>query len=552
MTNPERLEEPRACKRTILFQFQRLADLVPARYVLYMLSFTGFVVSFMMRMDMNMVIVQILRKEKDRVVPVCSTSQPDDIVNGSYYNSTERMLANDAMNRDRFDWSTDVEIWIINSFYWCYLLSQVAGGMLTQRFGTKLVFGGSQFATAICSLLIPEAAYIGYVPVVILRSIQGVASGLTWPAMYAAVAHWIPLDERSRFMSSFQGFSFGIGIIYPLAGFIMTHYHWKYVFYTTGSIGVLWSLAWYLFAYDTPSSHPRISPMEYQLIQGSIGEYTNPNLVTVPWKKILKSWPCWSIGLTTFGRIWVHYVFIVNGPKYMENVLGLNIQTNGILNGLPFILSYITSVGFCWVGDVLVRSNTMSLLNVRKLFTALAQVVPGILTIVIGLFGCNVAGALTFWFIAVALITAAYAGAMANVVDIAPNYAGPVLAFAQTIHMCASFISPAVGTYLTKDQSLESYQKYYQLTAVVSCLTYGFFHFKGSADVQSWNYPDEKLPQPAAGQEEAQSPLNDDADAEDQDEEEDEGETVGELPRRAAELNRSRGSQETESRAGRD
>lgn len=31
---------------------------------------------------------------------------------------------------------------------------------------------------------------------------------------------------------------------------------------------------------------------------------------------------------------------------------------------------------------------------------------------------------LTFWFIAVTLITAAYAGAMANVVDIAPNFAG--------------------------------------------------------------------------------------------------------------------------------
>jgi sugar phosphate permease len=29
--------------------------------------------------------------------------------------------------------------------------------------------------------------------------------GLTWPAMYAMVGHWIPAIERSRFMSSFQG-----------------------------------------------------------------------------------------------------------------------------------------------------------------------------------------------------------------------------------------------------------------------------------------------------------------------------------------------------------
>jgi len=29
--------------------------------------------------------------------------------------------------------------------------------------------------------------------------------GLTWPAMYAVIGHWIPPVERSRFMSSFQG-----------------------------------------------------------------------------------------------------------------------------------------------------------------------------------------------------------------------------------------------------------------------------------------------------------------------------------------------------------
>lgn len=89
-------------------------------------------------------------------------------------------------------------------FYWWYVVSQVVGGVATQHFGTKNVFGWSQFATAACSLLIPIAADTHYVFVVVLRSIQGFASGLTWPAMYAIVGYWIPPSERSRFMSSFQ------------------------------------------------------------------------------------------------------------------------------------------------------------------------------------------------------------------------------------------------------------------------------------------------------------------------------------------------------------
>lgn len=65
---------------------------------------------------------------------------------------------------------------IHGSFYWCYVFSQVIGGLLTQYFGTKVVFGFSQFVTAICSLLIPQAAVIHYVLVIVLRSIQGIAS----------------------------------------------------------------------------------------------------------------------------------------------------------------------------------------------------------------------------------------------------------------------------------------------------------------------------------------------------------------------------------------
>lgn len=124
---------------------------------------------------------------------------------------------------------------------------------------------------------------------------------------------------------------------------------------------------------------------------------------------------------------------------------------NGILSGAPFICSYLSSVVFCYIADKLVTRGIMSLTNVRKIFTALAQVVPGLLCIVLVYSGCNVVLVLVVWFTAVTLITAAYAGAMANVVDIAPNFAGPVLAFAQTIHMTASFLSPLAAGYLTQD-----------------------------------------------------------------------------------------------------
>lgn len=486
------LRQPKYC-------FQTLQDLVPARVVLYILSFTGFLVSFMMRTDINIAMVAMVKLPKPVSTNLSNSSESSPMYCYAPPTGNATDLADDnatSLEEGEFDWDPTTQSAILGSFYWCYIMSQVVGGVLTQKFGTKAVFGFSQLLTAICSLLIPQAAVLHYSVLILLRSIQGVASGLTWPAMFAIVGHWIPAIERSRFMSSFQGFSFGIGLTYPLCGFIIAHYGWPVVFYTTGSIGVFWCIFWWLFAYDQPSKHPRISRRELSYIQSNVGNtVVGGKGMAVPWLSIFTSVPAWAIGITTFGRIWVHYTFIIPGPLYMKTVLGFSIQKNGVLSGLPFLCSYLSSVVFCYAADFIVNRNIMGLTNVRKLFTAMSQVIPGILVLIIGYLGCDIVSVLILWFLAVTLITASYAGAMANVVDIGPNLAGPILAFAQTIHMTASFLSPIVaGLLLKENTSLEQWRKVFAVTAVIAVGTYFFYQAFGTAEVQSWNFPDGRIP----------------------------------------------------------
>lgn len=209
---------------------------------------------------------------------------------------------------------------------------------------------------------------------------------------------------------------------------------------------------WYFLAFNTPSDHPRISQQELEYIEHNVGSEIKENLgMRVPWKAIFTSLPAWSIGITTFGRIWVHYTFIMNGPLYMKNILNFDIQKNGVLSGLPFLCSYLSSVVFCYIADWLVKHRILTLTNVRKLMTASSQIIPGLLVVAVGYLGREIYSVLVLWFIAVTMITASYAGAMANIVDLAPNLAGPVLAFAQTIHMTASFLSPLVSGFILTD-----------------------------------------------------------------------------------------------------
>lgn len=215
-------------------------------------------------------------------------------------------------------------------------------------------------------------------------------------------------------MSSFQGFSIGIGLTYPLCGFIIEHFGWRPVFYTTGTIGMVWCVIWYLLAFNTPSEHPRITMHELEYIELNVGREIKENLgMKVPWKSIFTSLPAWSIGVTTFGRIWVHYTFIMGGPSYMKEILNFDIQTNGLLSGLPFLCSYLSSVVFCFIADELVKHKWMSLTNVRKIMTASSQIIPGLMVVAVGyLSDINVI--LTLWFLAVTMITASYAGAMVS------------------------------------------------------------------------------------------------------------------------------------------
>lgn len=122
--------------------------------------------------------------------------------------------------------------------------------------------------------------------------------------------------------------------------------------------------------------------------------------------------------------------------------------------------------------------------------TASSQIIPGILIVVVGYLDNETYLVLTLWFIAVVMVTASYAGAMANIVDLAPNLAGPVLAFAQTIHMTASFLSPLVsGAILTDTKNIDQWQQVFILASIVAVLTYIMFQIYGTGDVQSWNYP---------------------------------------------------------------
>lgn len=73
-------------------------DMVPARVVLYMLSFSGFTVSFMMRNDINIAMVAMVKPSPNSSSDDAITSQHCYATpNSSYYN-------NNTVARNEVEW----------------------------------------------------------------------------------------------------------------------------------------------------------------------------------------------------------------------------------------------------------------------------------------------------------------------------------------------------------------------------------------------------------------------------------------------------------------
>lgn len=127
----------------------------------------------------------------------------------------------------------------------------------------QLVHSVGQYIPLLCSYWIKVLTGFRISMLSLMCSAKGAYhfcfQGLTWPAMYALVGHWIPINERSRFMSSFQGLSIGIGLTYPIGGYLIAYFGWRSLFYFSGITGIIWCIMWYFLAFDSPETHPRIS-----------------------------------------------------------------------------------------------------------------------------------------------------------------------------------------------------------------------------------------------------------------------------------------------------
>jgi len=431
---------------------KRLTDKISCTQVLNFMVILGFMFNYMLRVNITLAIVEMA---------------------------------------DSIQWDKYMQNQILGSFFWGYVLTELPGGRLAEVIGAKRVFGGGMLAASLLTLLTPAACKLSYIAVIVLRSMMGFFLGATWPSIPPMAAKWIPPMDRSKFIANMMASSLGAAVTMPVCGFLIANLNWESVFYVTGGIGCIWSVAWFYFIYDSPALHPRISSEERNEIERRISEETGnkgSKPSKVPWGAIFTSLPVWAIIVTHGCSVFGYFTVVNQLPTYMKEVLHFNIKENGLLSSLPYLGKYAMAIIASYLADRLRRTGKLSTTATRKFFTTFAILIPGILMVFQAIYGEDPAFSVSIFTISLFFNGAVTAGYLSNGLDIAPNFSGTIFGMANTLSSIGGWLSTfMVATLTSENHTFEQWRYVFWILFGVYTVGAMMFLCFGSGVLQPWN-----------------------------------------------------------------
>ncbi|XP_044227921.1 sialin [Thunnus albacares] len=456
---------------------QRAPVCCSSRYGLALLSSYGFFVVYSLRVNLSVAMVEMLN----------STHQANTNHSSVCPAHTGPVQPKHNHTANVYDWDSETQGWILGSFFYGYILTQIPGGYLAGRFGPKWLLGLGILGTVIFTLLTPVAANLGASYLIAVRVLEGIGEGVTFPAMYTMWAAWAPPLERSRLLTiSYIGAQLGTVIALPLSGVICFYLEWTYVFYVFGGVGLVWFVLWVFLVFDSPNTHPRISERERLYITNSLKNELSTSAGYIPWRSIVTSGPLWAIVVAHFSYNWTFYTLLTLLPTYMNDILGFSIQQNGLLSALPYLGCAVVAVLCGQLADYLRETCLYRTVIVRKAFSIVGMIGPAVFLVAAGYIGCDYTLAVIFLTISSSLGGASASGFNINHLDIAPSYAGILLGITNTFATIPGMVGPVIARALTKENTIEEWQTVFYIAAAINLFGATVYTIFGRGMVQPW------------------------------------------------------------------
>ena len=235
--------------------------------------------------------------------------------------------------------SNQVKAFLDSAFLITYGLMYVGGGRFVDILGTRrgfmviMVFWSLACASHGLAGDYGIAALLGLPFSVVMlaasRLLLGVGEGGGFPAATRAVTEYFPVQERSTAMGMINaGTAVGAVVAPPLIALILLQADWfglapwRWVFFITGIMGLLWT-AWWWSAYRPPEEVVPVQQTEPMISLRTLLRFRETKAIV--FAKFLSD------------GAWYFYLFWL--PKYLFDTFQLDIKTAGAIGWIPYAAS---------------------------------------------------------------------------------------------------------------------------------------------------------------------------------------------------------------------
>ncbi|WP_369045908.1 MFS transporter [Sinomonas sp. P10A9] len=271
---------------------------------------------------------------------------------------------------------------IFSAFSWAYVVGQLPGGYLLDRFGAKRMYGWSLVLWSAATLVV---GFVGLVstPVLVtvgvlfaLRLVLGIVEAPAFPANARITTMWFPTRERGQATAVFNSAQYlATAMFAPIMGWMTFQFGWRWGFFALGIAGVVLGLVWFRWM-DVPSKHRRVSPSEIEAIREGGGlvdldekkslAASRSTLTRHQFGQLFTSRMFWGLYVAQYAVNALTYFFTTWFPIYLVSARHLNILQAGFIAAIPALAGFLGGMLGGFVSDLMLRRG-VSLTAARKI-----------------------------------------------------------------------------------------------------------------------------------------------------------------------------------------
>jgi sugar phosphate permease len=331
---------------------------------------------------------------------------------------------------------------VLGAFGYPYLLFQIFGGWIGDRFGPRRTLFLCGLIWAAATILTGLAASL--VTLFLVRLLLGVGEGATFPVATRAMQMWTAPGRRGFAQGITHAFArFGNAVTPPIVAWLIALVTWRGSFVTLGCISIVWVTAWFWYFRDSPADHSGVTREELEQLPNH-GVAVRRERARIPWGPLAKRMLPVTVVYFCYG--WTLWLYLNWLPSFFLNEYKLDLRRSALFASAVFFAGVVGD----WLGGEVSDGILKRTGDVRK--ARLSVVVVGFLGSFVCLMPMFATRDLTL--IALALGGAFFFAELvigpmwAIPMDIAPKYSGTASGIMNSGSALAAILSPTAFGFI--------------------------------------------------------------------------------------------------------